>query len=42
MLEELTAEPAALAAEDAAGSPSRGRTVPATASAAVTVAAGDD
>jgi len=42
MLEELTPEPAALAAEDAAGSPSRGRTAPATASAAVTVAAGDD
>ena len=42
MLEELTPEPAAPAAEDAAGSPSRGRTAPATASAAVTVAAGDD
>ena len=42
MLEELVAEPAALAAEDAPGSPSRSRTVPATASAAVRSAAGDD
>ena len=40
MIEEVLPEPAALAAEDAPGSPSRSR--PATANTAVTAAAGDD
>ena len=42
MIEEFLPEPAPLPAEDAPVSSSRGRTVPATASAAVTAAAGDD
>ena len=42
MIEEGVPEPASPAAEDAPRTPSRSRTVPATAGAAVTAAAGDD
>jgi hypothetical protein len=42
MFEDLVPEPAAVAAEDAPSIPSRSRTAPATASTAVTAAAGDD
>ncbi|HEX9277642.1 MAG TPA: hypothetical protein VGA51_14755 [Casimicrobiaceae bacterium] len=42
MFEEVVPELVALAAEDAPNTPSRGRTVPATASGAVTATAGDD